>query len=151
MNYYLLQLQKGRLVAFIGLVSVCILLNNTAAQTSTIIAGMVIQSGNTGDGGPATLAKIGDPAGIAFDNIGNLYIADHSYHVIRKVNTAGIISTIAGTGAVGYSGDGGQAILAKLNGPTGLALDKVNNLLYVADETNNVIRRINLTTGIIST
>ncbi len=109
--------------------------------------------GYSGDGGPATAATIDYPRGIAFDNFGNFYIADWNNKVIRKINSSGIISTIAGTGTAGYSGDGGPATAAQINGPTGMAVDYdgsggVN--IYFADELNAVIRKINAA-GIIST
>ena len=72
--------------------------------------------GNTGDGGAADKADIGSPFGICSDKAGNIYISDQYYAVIRKVNTAGVISTIAGNGTIGYSGDGGPALMAQMNG-----------------------------------
>lgn len=105
--------------------------------------------GYSGDGGPATLAEFQGPAGLVSDKYGNIYIADEYNNTIRKINTAGVISTIAGTGLSGYSGDGGPAALAELNYPWGLAIDAAGNL-YVADQSNNCIRKIN-TSGIITT
>jgi uncharacterized protein (TIGR03437 family) len=108
--------------------------------------------GYTGDGGPATSASLfanGSISGLAVDAAGNLYISDGENHVIRKVNTAGIISTFAGTGAPGFSGDGGPATAATLNFPAGIALDSAGNL-YIADASNNRVRKVN-TAGIIST
>ena len=111
-------------------------------------------AGNTsstlpGDGGSATLANIQGPYSITLDHLGNLYIADQYNNRVRKVTTTGIISTIAGTGTAGYSGDGFAATSAKLNQPTGVAVDLAGNV-FVSDRTNNVIRKIN-TAGIIST
>ncbi len=94
-----------------------------------------------GDGGPAVSAHLFQPSGAALDPAGNLYIADTSNHRIRKVTPQGIITTIAGNGTAGYSGDGGSAIAAQLNGPAGLALD-ASGALYIADVGNNVIRKI---------
>ena len=105
--------------------------------------------GYDGDGGPATQASLFVPEAVTLDSVGNIYIGDWSNNVIRKVNTAGIISTIAGTGIAGYSGDGGPAILAQLHNPAGLVFDKRGNLLF-CDETNNVVRKIS-PAGIIST
>ena len=104
-------------------------------------------AGNSGDGGLATSAKLNDPSlGIALDAAGNIYIADDGNNKIRKVTkSTGIISTIAGTGANGYSGDGGPATLATFDGPEGVALDAAGNI-YISDE-NNVIRKINAATG----
>lgn len=104
--------------------------------------------GYSGDGGPATSALLESHA-VIVDQMGNIYSADWSNCVIRKINTAGIISTIAGTGTNGYSGDGGLAINAQLNGPYGLALDATGNL-YIADMNNHRIRKIN-SAGIITT
>ncbi|MEI8279131.1 MAG: T9SS type A sorting domain-containing protein [Bacteroidota bacterium] len=104
-----------------------------------------------GDGGLATNAQLNSPRGVAVDNAGNVYIADSYNNRVRKINaTTGIITTIAGTGVAGYSGDAGLAINAQLFYPFNLALDATNNL-YVSDCLNNRIRKISLSTGIIST
>ncbi|GGA80311.1 hypothetical protein GCM10011507_34450 [Edaphobacter acidisoli] len=106
--------------------------------------------GYSGDGGPATSAQL-SPSGIAVDAVGNLYITDAGAEVIRKVTAAtGIITTIAGNGSYGYSGDGGLATAAKLGDPQGIALDASGNI-YFADSNNNVVREINASTGIITT
>jgi len=105
--------------------------------------------GFSGDGGQATNAECNSPEGVAFDTHGNLYIADFYNNCIRMVNTAGIISTVAGTGTAGYSGDGGQATGATLYRPAEIAFD-TNGNMYIADEYNNRIRKVN-TAGIIST
>jgi sugar lactone lactonase YvrE len=89
------------------------------------------------------------PSAIVFDATGNLYIAETANHVIRKVDTAGNISTIAGTGTQGISGDTGPATSATLDSPQGLALDTAN--LYIADTHNHRIRKLNFATGIITT
>ncbi len=95
-----------------------------------------------GDGGPATQATVFNvPHAIAVDRAGNLYIADPTNARIRKVSTDGIITTIAGNGKSGFAGDGGQATLAELNGPQGVAVD-VNGSVYVADSGNSRIRKI---------
>jgi trimeric autotransporter adhesin len=106
-------------------------------------------AGYTGDGAAAVAATFNTPTGIAIDNGGNLYVADSGNNVVRKINTAGIISTIAGTGTGGYTVDGGQALSATLYGPVGVAIDKAGNL-FIAEHTNNVVRKIN-TSSIIST
>jgi sugar lactone lactonase YvrE len=95
--------------------------------------------GFSGDGGPATSAQLAFPWGAARDGAGNLYIADGYNHRIRKVTPDGIISTIAGSGAVGYLGDGGLATRASFSGPIALAVDGAGNV-FVADVGNNVIR-----------
>ena len=90
------------------------------------------------------------PSAIVFDAAGNLYIAETGNHIIRKVDSTGNITTIAGTGTQGFSGDAGPATSATLDSPQGLALDTKNNL-YIADTHNHRIRKLNLTTGIITT
>ena len=106
----------------------------------------------TGDGGPATSASLfpnGALGGLAVDAAGNLYISDGNNHVIRKVNTSGIISTIAGNGSPGFAGDGGPATQAQLDYPAGIALDAAGNL-YIADNSNSRVRKVT-PGGIIST
>ncbi|MGY8822504.1 MAG: FG-GAP-like repeat-containing protein [Candidatus Latescibacterota bacterium] len=105
--------------------------------------------GDSGDGGLATSAQIQSPLGIAIDASGNLYIADNNNHRIRKVDTAGNISTVAGNGSGGFSGDGGLATSAQIQFPTGVAVDASGNL-YIADQSNHRIRKVD-TGGNIST
>ena len=104
--------------------------------------------GYSGDGGAATDAQL-SPTAIAVDRAGNLYITDGRASVIREVNTSGTISTFAGTGTPGFSGDGGSAASAQLNRPAGIAIDTAGNI-YVADSRNFVVRKIN-TSGVINT
>jgi sugar lactone lactonase YvrE len=106
-------------------------------------------SGYSGDGGPATKAKMNIPAGLTFDKQGNLYIADRANHRVRKVDKKGIITTVAGNGTAGFSGDGGPATQASLNLPSGVAVDPKGNL-YISDRSNNRVRVVN-TKGIIKT
>jgi sugar lactone lactonase YvrE len=106
--------------------------------------------GGSGDGGPATSAELNSPVSITLDAGGNLFIAD-SNDVIREVVAAtGNIQTIAGTGNYGYSGDGGPATNAELNGPVGIAVDSGGNLFF-ADFNNHVIREVVAATGNIQT
>lgn len=98
--------------------------------------------GYTGDGGPATAATFNDPFGVCLDKYGNLYIAEGDNNVIRKINTAGIVSTVAGNGLRGFSGDGGQATNAKLSVPFSVRVDTGGNI-FIADGGNNVIRKVN--------
>jgi sugar lactone lactonase YvrE len=121
---------------------------NNSGIISTV-AGQNGIFGYSGDGAAATLAKLALPQGIATDAAGNLYIADTDNHVIRKVNTSGIISTFAGTGVSGSTGDGGNATAAKLYRPTGVVVDGSGNV-FIADSYNNKIRKVN-TSGVIST
>lgn len=104
-------------------------------------------TGYSGDGSSAVNATLNAPAGLAIDSSGNLYISDYSNNVVRKVTVGGIISTVAGNGSQGYSGDGGLATSAQLNGPLGLALDASGNL-YIADSGNYVVRVVSATGGI---
>ncbi len=106
-------------------------------------------SGYSGDGGSATAASLNQPVAAAFDSSGNMYIADAYNNIIRKINSSGVISTFAGNGTAGYSGDGGLAVSAELNLPVGIAVDGFGNV-YIADITNAVIRIVNHT-GFIST
>lgn len=106
-------------------------------------------TGSGGDGGRAVVAHLNTPRGLAVDAAGNLYIADAGNHRIRMVNTAGIISTLAGTGTAGFSGDLGVAAKAQLNSPRDVAVDAAGNV-YIADYSNSRIRIVN-TAGVIST
>jgi len=94
-----------------------------------------------GDGGPALKASVNQPEGVAVDAAGNVYIADTLDNAVRKLSPDGVISTLAGTGNPGYSGDGGQANRARLSGPRAVAVDTAGNV-YVADTGNNQVRRI---------
>ncbi len=115
-----------------------------ADGTMTTIAGTRAQ-GYTGDGGVATNASLDLPMGIAADAAGNTYIGDSDNHRVRRITTDGIITTMAGNGTAGYTGDGGNPVLASLNTPTGIAIDPSGNV-YIADTVNNRIRKITLTT-----
>jgi uncharacterized protein (TIGR03437 family) len=98
-------------------------------------------AGYGGDGGPATKAKLNYPGGITVDPAGNIYFSDDLNFRTRRISAHGIISTIAGTGVQGFSGDGGPAVDAELNGEFGVSLDLRGNI-YIADSTNNRIREI---------
>ena len=118
---------------------------DAAGTITTVVGDGTFGSG--GDGGPATAARIRSPRGVAVDGAGNLYIADTGNNRIRKVDAAGVISTVAGRGSIG---DGGAATGARLSGPIGVALDGYDNL-YIADTENNRIRKVDAGTGVIST
>jgi len=108
-------------------------------------------AGYSGDGGAATSAELNFPRGLAVDSLGDVFVADTGNNVIREVSAStSVITTIAGTGSPGYSGDGLQATQATLSGPQGLTLDSAGSL-YIADTGNNVIRKLNLASGIITT
>ncbi len=96
--------------------------------------------GFSGDGGAAVFAQLSHPKGVAVDAKGNIYISDTYNNRIRMVTPNGIVSTVVGTGALGYSGDGGLATAAQLNFPAGLSIDSSGNI-YIADNGNNVIRQ----------
>ena len=105
--------------------------------------------GYGGDGGPAVEAQLYGPRGVAVDSTGNLYIADSTNHRIRRVDPSGIITTVAGTGSEGFSGDGGPAVRAQLDDPSGVVVDPAGNL-YIADRENHRIRKVDAS-GIITT
>ncbi len=120
---------------------------NTSGIISTITGTGICFGG--GDGGPATAALVQYPTGVACDASGNLYIADYGNNRVRKINPAGIISTIAGGPTFGFSGDGGPSTAAQLSYPEGIATDAAGNI-YICDINNDRIRKINAA-GIIST
>jgi len=120
-----------------------------AAPRVTYRIETVAGSANMGDGGAATAAQISTIQGIAVDRWGNLYLSDTANHRVRKISTSGVITTLAGTGVAGFSGDGGPATAAQLNLPYGLAADLAGNL-YVADYGNGRMRRIG-SDGVIGT
>ncbi|WP_261575112.1 hypothetical protein [Frankia gtarii] len=94
-----------------------------------------------GDGGPASAGRLKDASAVVADRSGDLYIADSEANRIRRIDSRGIVTTVAGTGAKGFSGDGGPATRAMLNNPTGVAVDRAGNL-YIADSANHRIRRV---------
>ena len=119
------------------------------AQTGWIIE-TVAGNGDVADGGAATAAQLSYPTSVAVDSDDNIYIADVNNHRIRKVDTTGNISTVAGDGASGYGGDGGPATAAQINAPRGVAVDSAGNI-YIADTNNQRIRKVTASTGVITT
>ena len=122
---------------------------NQTNHVITKIAGAGVTGTGT-DNVDARLSTLNSPTDVVVDGNGNVFIADKNNHKIRKVDQSGTISTYAGNGTLGFSGDGGSALAATLNNPTGLALDNAGNL-YITDQGNHRIRRIDAVTGIIST
>jgi uncharacterized protein (TIGR03437 family) len=121
----------------------------TASGQTRYIINTIAGSASLGDNGPAAQALLWQPYDVAVDAAGNAYIADAYNARIRKVNSAGIITTIACTGVAGYGGDGGPATQARCNSPSGIAVDTAGNV-YFSDSTNQRVRKIGLD-GIIST
>ena len=109
-------------------------------------------AGFSGDGGPAANANLNSPTGLALDGAGNLYIADTGNNRIRKVTPAGMISTVVGNGVAGYAGDNqvADSVNTELNQPLGVTVDYAGNL-YIADTSNQTVRRVDAITGVIST
>lgn len=103
----------------------------------------------SGDGGPATSASFDDPAGLAFDKAGNLFVADSNHHRVRRIDRHGIVTTVVGTGTEGSSGDGGPASKAELDDPESLVFDAAGNL-YIGDAVADVVRKVT-PDGLIST
>lgn len=114
----------------------------------SLVAGNGLR-GFSGDGGPATRASLFSPYGLALEASGALYVSTAGDHRIRRVSSTGTITTVAGSGTAGFSGDGGPAIAAKLNKPTGLAVDNRGSIFF-SDSNNNRIRRID-SAGLIAT
>ena len=140
---------KGKILVLLVIALALLLLFVAVGEATTIAIITTVAGGGVGDGGPATNAPIAHPAGVAVDASGNLYIADSENHRVRKVDTSGIITTVAGNGTAGYSGDGGPATNASLRAPNGVAVDASGNL-YIADSANSRIRKVD-TSGIITT
>ena len=123
----------------------------TVAGNSVCPKTSVCSEGFSGDGGQATRAELKSPGGVAVDASGNLFIADTGNNRIRRVDHAtGIITTVAGKGTAGFSGDGKPATDAEMKGPVGVVVDNSGNL-FIADSSNNRIRRVDKSTGIITT
>ncbi len=126
------------------LIITSLLLTSAAANAQYITTvGGNGTSGYTADGIAATSSRLNAPASVAYDAAGNLYVADAQNHRVRKISATGTITTVAGTGTAGFGGDGSAATSAQLNTPMGVAVDAAGNI-YIADNGNNRIRRINI-------
>ena len=130
------RLWLGATLAAVVAVTATGALGGSGGGTITTIAG----NGNTGDGGPATSAQV-SPWGVAVDGQRNVYIVDSDNESVRRVSAGGTITTIAGTGNQGFSGDGGPATSAELDSPTGVAVDRQGNV-YIVDRDNNRVRKV---------
>lgn len=134
----------------------CVIRKVDATGTITTIAGIdptasgVSTCGSSGDGGPAASAELDWPEGIYVDAAGDIYIADTNDCKIREIDATGTISTVAGDGSCGYSGDNGQATSAELNYPSGVSVDSAGNI-FIADRSNCVVREVNASSGVITT
>jgi uncharacterized protein (TIGR03437 family) len=120
---------------------------DTTGHVSSL-AGNTGSAGYGGDGGQAISGYLNQPNALVLDSAGNIYIADTGNNRIRKISTSGIITSVAGNNYPSYAGDGGPAVVAELNNPEGVAVDKSGNI-YIADTSNNVIRKVS--NGIITT
>ena len=119
--------------------------------TITTLAGRFNVNESTGDGGPATQALLAIPTDLALDSAGNIFVVENYGNRVRRIDaTTGIITTVAGTGAFGFSGDGGPATAAILNSPEGICFDSRDNL-YIADSRGTRIREVSAATGTIAT
>lgn len=127
-------------------------IRTVTASTGLIstIAGTPNSCSYAGDGGPATSAHLNYPQGVAVDTSGNIYIADANNNRVRKVTTSGTITTVAGNGTAGFTGDGGLATAAEMNNPESVAVDSSKNI-YIADVNNYRVRKVTATSGSIST
>ena len=132
--------------------AICVVLSVSCASEPTITtAAGTGRSGDSGDGGPAASARLNMPFDLAFDGQGNLFFSDTFNHRIRRIDhSSGTITTVAGTGNAGFSGDGGLAVQGQLNEPYGVVLDRSGSV-FVADRLNRRIRRIDARTQVITT
>jgi len=134
---------SSRQLALLSLFGTACIHVGAAAPATSYVIQTVAGSDNSGDGGSALSAALGQPEGIARDIAGNIYVADAADNRVRKISSDGSIQTFAGTGAAGFAGDGGPATAAQLNQPYGLALDRAGNL-YIADLGNARVRKVTI-------
>jgi sugar lactone lactonase YvrE/predicted 2-oxoglutarate/Fe(II)-dependent dioxygenase YbiX len=144
-------LRPARLAGFVASASLALLVPTSAfAADVTTIAGNGL-AGISGDGGPATAAALNSPDDVAVAADGTVYVADAFNLRIRRISPGGVISTIAGNGDYGDAGDGGQATAAELGSIEAIALSPADDVLYIADGGTNRVRRVDLTSGVITT
>ncbi len=150
------RLSSHKLLSCLGLVLALVEGSGPVQAQMQLVPGIATIAGNGtagygGDGGAAGSAQINGANRIASDSAGNLYIADTGNNVVRRVDfLTGVITTVAGNGTAGYSGDGGAATGAELHNPNGVAVDAAGNL-FIVDENNAVIRKVAAGTGVITT
>jgi sugar lactone lactonase YvrE len=139
-----------------GMLYICEIASHVVRKLDESTGKLTLVAGNgtagyTGDGGPATEAQLNQPYEVRFDGDGNVYFVEMVNNIVRRVDAkTGIISTVAGTGEKGFSGDGGPATRATMNRPHSITLDKSGNL-YICDIGNHRVRIVSLKTGIIQT
>jgi len=149
-NYYLSECAGNRIRKVTVTPTAAPSLSPHSISVISTIAGTG-SAGYSGNNGPATSAAVNHPAGLDVDSSGNVYFSDYGNNRVRKITAlTGIISTYAGTGSVGYSGDGGVASSAALNNPCGLSLDSTGNM-YIGDVASHRIRKITASTSVITT
>ncbi|HVS07592.1 MAG TPA: hypothetical protein VHK65_15695 [Candidatus Dormibacteraeota bacterium] len=131
-----------------SLIGGCRIVRVSPARVMTVVAGTGM-CGFGGDGGPAAAAKLDNPSGLAFDSAGNLYVADSNNQRIRRIDRNGLITTVAGTGAVGFSGDGRPGTKADIFDPVGIGI--AGDKLYIAEGAGRRLRVLQISSGIITT
>jgi sugar lactone lactonase YvrE len=139
----------GPIASMGGLIGGCRIVRVSPAGVLSVIAGTG-RCGFSGDGGPAAAAQLDNPSGLAFDSAGNLYVADSNNQRIRRIDRNGTISTVAGTGTPGVSGDGGPGIKAQVNDPLGIGVAP-GDKLYIAEGAGRRLRVLQISSGIITT
>jgi hypothetical protein len=146
-----MRLSRPAAGALAGVAASALLIGTAFAASNNIIVTYAGngQSGYSGDGGPSTAAKLDFPSGIVLDNAANIFFDDTVNHRVRKVNASQVITTVAGTGQSGFSGDGGPATAAKFNYPAGVTITG-GGVLYIADSGNNRVRKV-ATNGVVTT
>ncbi len=124
---------------------------DNSGNISTVAGNNAVTAGFSGDNGPATSAQLSGPVAVATDNAGDIYVADHYNNVLRKVDTSGVIRTVAGSYPLGsgFAGDSGPATAAQMDGPNSVVIDASGNL-FIADYHNNVVRKVDVTASLLT-